>query len=289
MLIQTRRPIASLTDYIDYYWYMDCPLPVTDWELSVPDGLIDLVVDLREDTIRLADASQRIGVFDSTVLFGPHSEHYFIKNSHASSVIGVRFKPGGAIPFVGVPMECLQNKKLSMHDIWGNRMIDLRDELLFAPTIENKFLVLDNRLSQWAVKPFSVPPEVQFALKELTEISSNLEISDIVNKLGVSHRRFIDMFKKITGFTPKKYRRIQRFQHALKHIHSKPSLNWAELAVFCGYYDQAHFTKDFQSFSGINPTMYHTRPNRHHNHVPVKNLQYSLPTDPYNEGEDLEE
>ena len=71
------------------------------------------------------------------------------------------------------------------------------------------------------------------------------------------------------GLTPKSFSRVQRFQRVLRKVHRLPSIDWADVALECGYYDQAHFIHDFQSFSGFTPTVYAARATEHLNHVPL--------------------
>jgi AraC-like DNA-binding protein len=56
------------------------------------------------------------------------------------------------------------------------------------------------------------------------------------------------------GVTPKRYCRILRFQRALVGAHRGKRVDWAQLAVECGYWDQAHFIHEFRLFSGLTPT-----------------------------------
>lgn len=56
------------------------------------------------------------------------------------------------------------------------------------------------------------------------------------------------------GLTPKVYSRIQRFHGVLRQVHASSAVEWADVACRCGYYDQAHFVRDFQEFAGLNPT-----------------------------------
>jgi AraC-like DNA-binding protein len=62
---------------------------------------------------------------------------------------------------------------------------------------------------------------------------------------------------------------VRRFQRVLESVHRKAGVNWARVALDCGYYDQAHFIHDFQAFSGMTPAAYLARATEHLNHVPM--------------------
>jgi AraC-like DNA-binding protein len=72
----------------------------------------------------------------------------------------------------------------------------------------------------------------------------------------VSHKQFIEQFRREVGLTPKLFCRIRRFQEVLGLIHSQKTVNWADVACSCGYFDQAHFVNDFLAFAGLNPSAY---------------------------------
>ena len=55
---------------------------------------------------------------------------------------------------------------------------------------------------------------------------------------------------------PKLFARIQRFQHVLRIVHRSPEVEWGQLALECGYYDQSHLIRDFLAFSGFSPAEY---------------------------------
>ncbi|MGH9573217.1 MAG: helix-turn-helix domain-containing protein [Candidatus Acidiferrales bacterium] len=83
-------------------------------------------------------------------------------------------------------------------------------------------------------------------------------------------RRFIDLFAQNIGLTPKLLCRILRFQHARRLAENRDrrrgaltasyregaELDWAEVAIECGYYDQSHLIRDFQNLSGLSPSEY---------------------------------
>jgi AraC-like DNA-binding protein len=90
-----------------------------------------------------------------------------------------------------------------------------------------------------------------------------------VDKAGFSQRRFIQLFDQQVGLTPKLFFRVSRFQRAVLTVHNAGEVDWAGLALDCGYYDQAHFIHDFQAFAGITPTTYLVQRSEHLNHVPL--------------------
>ena len=61
------------------------------------------------------------------------------------------------------------------------------------------------------------------------------------------------------GVTPKQFCRVQRFQEVLRRLWKKQQVDWVDIALSCGYYNQAHFINDFKAFSGLNPMAYLTQ------------------------------
>ncbi len=58
-------------------------------------------------------------------------------------------------------------------------------------------------------------------------------------------------------------------QQVLAAIERGAIVSWADVALGCGYYDQAHFILDFRAFAGLSPTEYLKR-RRARNHVPIE-------------------
>ena len=94
-------------------------------------------------------------------------------------------------------------------------------------------------------------------------------VAEVVDKAGFSQRRFIQLFGEQVGLTPKIFSRVSRFQRVVQIAHGAREIDWADLALDCGYYDQAHFIHDFQSFAGITPSTYLLQRAQHLNHVPL--------------------
>ncbi len=113
-------------------------------------------------------------------------------------------------------------------------------------------------------------PAVGYALSEFRRGPHASRVSRVSGAIGLSQRRFIQVFRQEVGLTPKLFCRVRRFQRVLSRIYRHEDIEWADVAVGCGYFDQAHFIHDFRAFSGINPTAYLAAGGRHRNHVPIE-------------------
>jgi AraC-like DNA-binding protein len=182
--------------------------------------------------------------------------------------MGVHFRPGGAFPFFQAPAGELHNTRLPLDALWAGRAAELRERLLEAPTPLARFQTLERFLRAAAVRPLARHPAVAFALGAFQDMQP-LSVSAVVERTGWSQRRFIEVFRHEVGLTPKLFCRVVRFQQVVQKVHWQRQVDWADVAVDCGYYDQAHFINDFQAFSGFSPATYLRVHGAHLNHVPL--------------------
>jgi AraC-like DNA-binding protein len=85
-------------------------------------------------------------------------------------------------------------------------------------------------------------------------------ITQVAEASGVSRRWLTRVFAEEVGLTPKRFARVQRFLATLRRIGAQlgaqQRINWAQLALECGYYDQAHLSNEFRTFAGVCPSAY---------------------------------
>jgi len=264
-------PPAPLSAFVKCFWYWEDAPRTHAKEQLMPNGESAIIVNLRDETIRIYDPCDldRSESFGLAVLSGPRSRPFVIDTEQEERVFGIEFQPGGSFPLFRVPASEVADHALSLECLWRNSVHELRERLLASPDIEGMFELTQSFLMRQAVRPFQLHPGVSFALHQFCARPHRTSVASVLDRIGLSHRRFIQLFHDQVGLTPKSFSRVQRFQRVLRQVHRAPCVDWADVAIDCGYYDQAHFIHDFQSFSGFTPTVYAARATEHLNHVPL--------------------
>jgi AraC-like DNA-binding protein len=271
MLLLRHKPLPPLSDFVDVLWLCDDYAVSHEKERLLPDGTVELVINLKEDRIRIYDShnAERYDTIPGCVVSGPRSEFFVIDTEGESATVGVHFKPGGAFPFLNLPPSELNNQSVALEWLWGTGSNRLRERLLEAPTAEKKFRALECCLLEQLAKPLEHHPVVAFALQQFFGPKQPPPVSRVVEQVGFSQRRFIQLFSDEVGLTPKLFCRVSRFQKVIQTANAGGEIDWAQVALDCGYYDQPHFIHDFQAFAGISPSEYLERRTEHVNHVPM--------------------
>jgi AraC-like DNA-binding protein len=272
MLYRLYSPPPPLGHFVELLWLYEGFRPAHSKERLLPTGTIEIVFDLREDRILTYGRREKMQPFylSGSVVCGAHSEFFVIDTASQDGVMGVHFRPGGAYPFLKLPAGDIHNEHVDLGALWGWQEVrDLREKLLAAPRPGEKLGVLERALLEKLRRGFERHPAVAYALGEFHAAPGGKSIAAVTDRTGFSARRFIDLFEREVGLTPKLFCRVQRFQRVLHIIQSGCAIDWAEIALTCGYYDQAHFIHDFRAFSGINPSTYLAAHTPHLNHVPI--------------------
>lgn len=241
---QCRRPSPPLSEFVDFLWTYDGYVPAHAQERLLPTGTMELVFTM--------DARGRLG----SGLAGPRSEFATLNTTHPFSVIAVHFKPGGGVPFFGVPISELHNSDVTLDLVWGSDAIAVRDRLWTARSAAERFRILEQQLVNRARGVFERHPAVRYALEVFDRSRGSRRVSGVVEQIGLSSRRFIDVFQSEVGLSPKSFCRIRRFNEVLGRIEDRDEVDWADVALSCGYFDQAHFNHDFRAFAGLSPSAY---------------------------------
>lgn len=272
MIYRAYTPSPPLADFVERFWFCS-DAPSHRRERILPSGTFELVINLREDEIRVYKHLQpdRCRRFSGAVVSGPYRGCFIIDPLQHASIIGVHFRPGGAFPFFSSPAHELADTHLDLEMLWGRLATEVRERLCAAGTSAQRFSLLEETLLTRLRHP---PPDrhraVSIALEMVAQSGGGARVRDMASRIGLSQRRFIQVFAAEVGLTPKQYCRVRRFQQARELVPSGKSPDWAQVATHCGYFDQSHLIRDFIEYSGLSPADYVRRSSQRvlPNHVP---------------------
>jgi AraC-like DNA-binding protein len=238
------KPGPPLSAFVDFFWIYEGYAAGHSQERLLPTGTAELVFTL--------DAAGRC----ASGVSGARSECLALNTSTPFSAIAVHFRPGGAFPFFGAPGTELLNRSVTLDLVWGGDAARVRDRLWEAGTAQRRFRLLEEALQWRARGRFDRHPAVQYALDVFDRSNGARAVGDVVQGLGLSSRRFWELFRDEVGLSPKAFCRVRRFNQVLMQIEQATHVDWIDVALSCGYFDQAHFNHDFRAFAGLSPSAY---------------------------------
>jgi AraC-like DNA-binding protein len=279
MIYLTYAPGLPLSEFVDYFWLFDGGHAPRK-ERIVPSGTTELVINLRDDEIRIHHParSNQPRRFSGAVLSGPYSSVLVVDAMQHESMLGVHFKPGGAFPFLAALASDLTNAHADLTDLWGRAGLELRERLCVAKTHREQFQIVEEVLTERLRRSRARHLAVANALSLFGPYGTAASVRDVAREVGMSQRRFRTVFAAQVGLKPKVFCRILRFQRvsALAGRIEKP--DWARIASTCGYFDQSHLISDFEEFSGVSPTEYVHHLRKHQQDGRLKSHHVPLPT-----------
>jgi AraC-like DNA-binding protein len=247
-------PHPSLCPYVREYigWFERFAVPICRRE--VPTEEIPVIIGFGTP-VRLFDVQDRSRWTDfSSFTTGAYDSHVLVGSTGPSGGLEITMSILGARLFLGRPLRDLTNRAVALEDLFGGEVRRLTMELYDAPTWEARFTILDRELSSriFTAKPPSAA--VTWVWQRLVQTGGRVSIGTLVGEVGFSQKHLIGQFREQIGLSPKTLARVLRFGRAVRIIKKGGGARLAEIAQDCGYYDQAHFTRDFHTFAGVTPT-----------------------------------
>lgn len=252
-------PAPPLSEYIDNVWLHEDNAQPHTRERALPTGMPALWIDLGGDGLRVASQQRplQMKTFCAAVVLGAYSQWHIVEAGRRVSRMGVRFRPGGASAFFAPPAWELLDTQVPLGALWGDRAAaELHERLLAATTPDERFQHLERALLARRSQATTRHPAVSYALTALRAAPQERTIAQVVDQIALSHRQFIQVFRRDMGMTPKRFCRVRRFLEVIHRTARTDQVNWAETALACGYADQSHLTREFREFAGISPADY---------------------------------
>ena len=237
-------PPAALREYVECFWTRGAAPVAGARHHVIPDGCIDLLFTY--DSLAACDGPA------SAFAVGTMTRPLSVGATEAAAYVGVRFWPGRALPFVGVPAAEITDLRVAIGDLWRPRDRSLVDTQLTA-------------LGEWRV-PFErllltrleraerEDRSVDAAVRAILRAGGNLSIAALAPALGVSRQHLARAFARHVGVPPKMFARVARVRRVLAKARVASRVDWAALALDAGYYDQAHLAGEVREITGRTPT-----------------------------------
>ena len=209
--------------------------------------------------VRLWDSDPSVppAVFTDGWFMGVWTRRFLVEYPPWVRVVGVHFKPWGISPFVDMPASELRDQWVPVDAVWQRSLDRLRNRLGGIASATEALRVLEHELrSRLAEGPSRGLDLVVRTGGRLETSHGAVPVGALTDAAGVSGNHLAAQFKSHAGVTPKRVARIYRFARLILSVDALRPVDWAELAQTAGYFDQAHFIREFKDFTGHTPTGY---------------------------------
>lgn len=194
----------------------------------------------------------------SSVITGIRRSTRLVGYSKEASTLLVIFHEGGAAPFFKQPLHELFGMSVSLDDIiHRSNVSEIEERLAEAKNNEQRIFIVEQFLLRQLKKP-QQDLLIQSAVRQIKAVNGDLRIADLLEDLPVSRDPFEKRFRRMIGTSPKQFSVIVRLRNLIDHY--SPTTNLTGIAHAAGYFDQAHFIKDFKLFTGQTPQEFFKSP-----------------------------
>lgn len=245
-------PDTLLGKIIKSVWWIDSEGDAAiETQKIVPDGYPEFIIHFG-DTFEI-NISGRWETQAKFLLAGQIRKHFHLRNTGVAKMLGVKFQPTAVYALFGLDMSELIDDVIAVDKMHG-RLFELAEELSKCIGFEACKSLIEQWFKTRAIQSSDLSP-VDRAVQELIATNGNVRLNQLYEELGVSERTLERQFKKTIGLSPKFYSRIIRFTYIFDQIKlgKEP---WLDITYDSGYYDQAHFIKNFKEFTGESPSAY---------------------------------
>ncbi len=234
-------PAPDLSYFVQRYW-------IVTWDLRDQEPYIQET--LPHPCVNLVIEEGTSGIF------GVVKSKFSRLLEHKGRVFGVKFRPGAFYPFVKSPVSTLTDSSLSLCDAFG---IDGRvlEEAILAHEDESTMVELAENFMRARL------PERDAYVELINQIVDRIiadreitRVDDVVSRFNLNKRTLQRLFRQYVGVSPKWVIQRYRLHEAAQQLAGGDVMNCAKIAVDLGYFDQAHFIKDFKTIVGRTPAEY---------------------------------
>jgi AraC-like DNA-binding protein len=192
----------------------------------------------------------------ASFVFGQITKFIEISPTGVSGIVAARFFPDGLAPFLPVPIVALENKAVPVADLFGEEGKLTEERIFSAISLHERVKIIEEFLLSRLRSPQTIDSITKSCIVEIFQSHGQLGMAELAGKMNITRRNLERRFSSVIGMSPKQLSKVIRLQATLKMLQQKQFTSLTSLAYENGYYDQAHFIKDFKDFTGISPKLF---------------------------------
>lgn len=253
MHFQFIKPSDFLAPYIKHYWVLEAADSEGEvCERVIPTGNIEWMFHFGKPFV-VNDANTKL--FQPRSLASGISSSYFdVSTQGEAGVIAVTFYPYAASHFLRFPLSEIEDSSVNLLDIYSRPMKEVEERISSRALVKERIGIIENFLLK-CFKPCKNNDIllIRKGIELINQSKGQLKASDLSKSLLLTNKSLERKFSQYLGKTPKQFIRIVRFQGIIQHYSGLQKKPLTQLSYDNGYFDQAHFIKDFKSLSGYSP------------------------------------
>lgn len=248
------QPSGVLANFIRHYWVLEASAsegPIC--ERVIPTGNIELMFHYGKP-FHVRENDSLVSEQPRSFLSGISSSYADVTTTGDTGVIAVTFYPYGACNFFRFPLQEVENTNVSLTDIFSGQFRYTEEKIGNVATLKEKIDVVEQFLLQCLTPvPNHDISFLKYSVSVIDQHRGLITPAELSESLYVSSKSLERKFSLLLGKTPKQFLKIVRFQGIIRSLSRNSDVLLTELAYRNGYFDQAHFIKDFKALSGYTP------------------------------------
>jgi AraC-like DNA-binding protein len=196
--------------------------------------------------------------FPQSFISGIRESSRIVNYEAGTANLLIIFKEGGAAAFFKEPLHELGSISVSLDYLIERSKVNAIEEELAAADNNNQRILIVERFLLSELKKTQTDLLVCEAIQQIRQSKGDIKIKDLLLGLPISRDPFEKRFRKVTGTSPKHFSVIVRLKNLIDN--SSGAVSLTDAAYSAGYYDQAHFIKDFRAFTGQAPNDFFKSP-----------------------------
>jgi AraC-like DNA-binding protein len=253
MNYQEYPPSAALAPFVKCFWALESDDPGPhEKERIFPDGSIEWIFHYK-DLFRKYTGEETFVIQPRSFFHGQLKRYFELQATGKIGVFGVRFHPAGLHPFVGFDISTITDDTIATSEVWPIELPRIETALLDVTT-EQRIQFAETFLQEKLLLQ-KVDQPIIASVDAIIREGGNASVEALATESGIGRRVLERRFSAAVGLSPKMLARIVRFNRALQLIENN-DFSFTAIAYEGGFYDQAHFIRDFRDFTGLNPKQY---------------------------------